>query len=102
MGGWGCGKNEASGQSGRGSSSKSRKRPREGSEATRHAAGEKGPLGPGKGGTSVVGTKEKEDLQGGGTEGQQEPEGRQWRSRLGRSGEFPLENGAHGWGGLTC
>lgn len=74
---------------------KSRRRPGGGNGATRRAAGER-PSGPDKGGTSVVGTKEKEDLQGWGTEGQKEPGDRRWRSRLGRSGGFSLQ--IHGRG----
>lgn len=37
--------------------------------------------GPGKGGTYVMGTKDKKDLQGGGTEGQWEPEGQRLHLR---------------------
>lgn len=42
--------------------------------------------------------RKRKDSQGWGTEGQMGPDGRQWRSRLGRFVRFPLHTEAHGRG----
>lgn len=87
-----------------GSGWKSRKRPGGGNGETRCAAGEKGPSSQvqAKGGTSVAGTKEKEDLQGGGQRGR----GDQKEDGSARGPDDP--DGSPdtpeltGGGGLTC